>query len=277
MKGPMDSAAETSELIPFDFPEYITGQPHLKGKVALVIGGTRGLGADIAMALAHGGAHVVVTYSSSEAKARDYVTLFEKAHGSRAMAFKHDPGDTKHARDLIDGVLKSFKCLDILIHTASIALHGKTIDDPTINVASMDLQWQVNVHGYIALVRAAAPHLRTGGRIIALSSGVASRVGIVGIADYAGTKAAVLGYTKGVARDLGARGVTANVVLAGMLKFDTPRGSKRTPRLNDPSPDAMSDEQLRAAEVVQAVMYLITACAKAVNGTALDVTGGYLA
>jgi NAD(P)-dependent dehydrogenase (short-subunit alcohol dehydrogenase family) len=248
----------------------------LSGKVALVIGGTRGVGAAISVALARAGAQVAVTYSASEARAKEHVEVLEMAQGNRAVALKHDPGDAKQAGPLLREVTKAFKHIDILIHTSSVAIHGKTIDDPTVNHQALDLQWQVNVHGYIALVRAAALDLRPGGRIIALSSSLAQRVGIVGVADYAGTKAAVLGYTKGVARDLAGRGITANVVLAGTLKFDTPK-TRRGNLSGCYSQEDIYDEAITTPDVVRAVMFLASPSAGAITGTALDVTRGDLA
>lgn len=248
----------------------------LCGKVALVIGGARGVGAAISIALAHAGAEVVVTYSASEARAKELVETLEKAQGNRAAAIKHDPGDTKQADLLIRGVIKTFKHIDILIHASSVAIHGKTIDDPAINNQALDLQWQVNVHGYIALVRAAGLYLRPGGRIIALSSSLAQRVGIAGAADYAGTKAAVMGYTKGVARDLAGRKITANVVLAGNLKLETPK-TRRSYLSGFYSQEDLNEDAITTDDVVRAVMFVASPLAGAITGTALDVTSGDLA
>jgi NAD(P)-dependent dehydrogenase (short-subunit alcohol dehydrogenase family) len=253
-----------------------TTQLALAGKIAVVIGGARGVGAAVSLALARAGATVAVTYSASESKAKEHIVALEKARGNRAIALKHDPGDKKQAGPLLQDVAKEFRHIDILVHTPSIAIHGKTIDDPTINYQALDLQWEVNVYGYIALVRAAVKYLRPGGRIIALSSSLAHRVGIVGAADYAGTKAAVLGYTKGVARDLASRGITANVVLAGTLKFDTPK-TRRGRVSGLYSQEDMVEEAVSTEDVVRAVLFLASPQAGAITGTALDVTGGELA
>ncbi len=260
----------------FEGSQAVQQMPLLRGKVALVIGGTRGVGAAVSIALARAGAEVAVTYSASEARAKEHIEVLEKARGNHAIAIKHDPGDTKQAGSLLRDVTRAFKHLDILIHTSSFAIHGKTIDDPTINNQSLDLQWQVNVHGYIALVRSAVLNLRPGGRIIALSSSLAQRVGIVGAADYAGTKAAVLGYTKGIARDLAGRKITANVVLAGTLKFETPK-TRRGHLGGLYSQEDVYEEAVTTEDVVRAVMFLASPSAGAITGTALDVTGGDLA
>jgi NAD(P)-dependent dehydrogenase (short-subunit alcohol dehydrogenase family) len=248
----------------------------LSGKIALVIGGTRGVGAAVSIALARAGATVAVTYSASESKAREHVDALEKARGNRAIALKHDPSDSKQAGSLLQVVMNEFGHIDILVHTSSFAIHGKTIDDPTINHEALDVQWEVNVRGYIALVRSAVRYLRPGGRIIALSSSLAHRVGMVGAADYAGTKAAVLGYTKGVARDLAGRGITANVVLAGTLKFETPK-TRRGRMSGIYSKEDMIEETVSTDDVVRAVLFLASPHAGAITGAALDVTGGELA
>ena len=250
--------------------------PSLTGKVALVIGGTRGIGSAISMGLARAGAILAVTYSASEAKAREHVEALEVVGGNRAIALKHDPGVPKQASLLLHEIIREFGHLDILIYTPSFAIHGKTIDDPTIDNGALDLQWEVNVRGYVALVRSSAQCLRRGGRIIALSSSLAQRVGMVGAADYAGTKAAVLGYTKGVARDLAGRGITANVILAGGLKFDTPK-TRKSRATGTYSQENISDEAVGTEDVVRAVMFLASPHAGAITGTALDVTAGDLA
>ena len=210
--------------------------PALAGKVALVVGGARGAGAEISMALAHAGAHVAVSYSQSGTKTNEFVERLQEIGGHRAIALKHDPGDTKRlAAALLDEVLSTFRRIDVLIHASSLALHGKALDDPTANNEALDLQWQERSRLHRIDPRGCTL-LLFGGRIIALSSGIASRVGITGAADYAGTKAAVLGYTKGVAKDLAARMITANVVLAGFLKFETPRGdNSKSESAGDPS------------------------------------------
>jgi NAD(P)-dependent dehydrogenase (short-subunit alcohol dehydrogenase family) len=185
----------------------------LDGKVALVTGGSRGLGAAIALALADEGADVAVSYVFSADKAR---TVAEQvtAKGVRAAAFRADQGDASQSEGLIREVLGNFGHLDILVNNAAIAMQGKAIDDPTADTAALDRMWNTNVHGVVANIRAAVKVLPEGGRIITIGSGVATRVGFPTAADYAGTKAAIVGYSKGAARDLGPRNITVNVVQA---------------------------------------------------------------
>jgi NAD(P)-dependent dehydrogenase (short-subunit alcohol dehydrogenase family) len=174
---------------------------------------------------------------------------------------------------LIGEIVRHLGRLDILIHAASVAFHGKTVDDPSLNHHAMDLQWQVNVSGYIAAVRAATLHMKEGGRIIAIGSGLAVRVSMPGVADYAATKAAVLGYTRGAALDLASRGITANVILAGTLEFETPI-ARRQGLQNKHTQSHMLSCSLE--EIAAAVVFLSSPRAASITGTALDLTGGYL-
>ena len=113
-----------------------------------------------------------------------------------------------------------FGKLDILVNNAAIAVQGKTVDDPGLDTVNLDRQWQINVMGAVATTRAAAPVLTDGGRIIFIGSLLGTHVPFPGVADYAGTKAAIVGYAKGVARDLGGRNITVNVIQPGVMPTD---------------------------------------------------------
>jgi 3-oxoacyl-[acyl-carrier protein] reductase len=194
-------------------------QGSLKGKVALVTGGSRGLGADIAEALAAEGADVAISYVASAEKAEAVVEKL-KAKGVRALAIQSDQADTAAAKPLIAKVVAHFGKLDILVNNAAIVAKGQTVDDPALDTAALDRQWQVNVMGAVATTRAAAPVLSDGGRIIFIGSLNGTHALVSGVADYAGTKAAINGYAKGVARDLGGRNITVNVVQPGAMPTD---------------------------------------------------------
>lgn len=189
----------------------------LKGKVVLVTGGSRGLGAATAEAFADQGADVAISYAASADKA---ATVVEKlrAKGVRAIAVKSDQADLASAKPLIDRVIAEFGKLDILVNNAAIAIQGQNIDDPTLDGEKYNRQWQVNVLGTIANTRAAAPRLTDGGRIIFVGSLLGSYVPFPGVADYAGTKWALVGYAKGIARELGPRNITVNVVQPGIMR-----------------------------------------------------------
>jgi NAD(P)-dependent dehydrogenase (short-subunit alcohol dehydrogenase family) len=245
----------------------------LKGKVALVTGGSRGLGAVTAEALADQGADVAISYVASAGKAEAVVAKL-KAKGVRAIAIQSDQADTAAAKPLIDQVLAHFGQLDILVNNAAIAVQGKTVDAPDLDTANLDRQWQVNVMGAVATTRAAAPVLSNGGRIIFIGSLLGSVVPFAGAADYAGTKAAIAGYAKGVARDLGGRDITVNVVQPGVMPTDM-----SAEVLGDGVPDALMDlhpiRRIATLEEVSAlVCFLAGPNGGYITGGVVDVAGG---
>ncbi|MGY3426756.1 3-oxoacyl-[acyl-carrier protein] reductase [Bradyrhizobium sp. F1.13.4] len=182
----------------------------LSGKVALVTGGSRGIGAASARALADQGADVAISYVASPEKAEAVVTEL-KARGVKARAFKADQASAKDVTQLVNDVAKEFGHLDILVNNAGVA-SGGAIDDANADTEALARQDAVNVHGVIAAIRAASQLMGEGGRIVTVGSMLADRASFPGLADYVATKAAVVGYTKGAARDLGPRGITVNVV-----------------------------------------------------------------
>jgi NAD(P)-dependent dehydrogenase (short-subunit alcohol dehydrogenase family) len=191
----------------------------LKAKVALVTGGSRGLGAAIAAELADQGADVAISYVASSDKAEAVVETL-KAKGGRAAAFQSDQADMAAAKPLIERVLEHFGKLDILVNNAAVVAKGQTVDDPNLDTEALDRQWRINVMGAIATTRAAAPALTDGGRIIFIGSLNGTHALIPGVADYAGTKAAINGYARGIARDLEPRNITVNVVQPGAMPTD---------------------------------------------------------
>lgn len=248
----------------------------LAGKVALVTGGSRGLGVAIASALADEGADVAISYVASEHKAAAVVATLQ-AKGVRAAAIRSDQGDPATAEPLIAKVVDQLGKIDILVNNAAIALQGVRIDEAAYDVAAMDRQWTVNVAGVIANIRAAAPRLPDGGRIISIGSGLASRVGWPGAADYAATKAAIAGFSRGAARDLGRRNITVNVVEAGIMATDMTAALAI-----DGVPPEMFDlmaigRLAKVEEVAAAVTFLATPAASYITGSVIAANGGYLA
>jgi NAD(P)-dependent dehydrogenase (short-subunit alcohol dehydrogenase family) len=187
-----------------------------------------------------------------------------------------DQGDPTAAEPLIRSVVDHFGKIDILVNNAAISLQGKTIDDPEIDNTAMDRQWATNVAGMVANIRAAARYLPDGGRIISIGSLLGSRAGFPGTADYAATKAAIVGYSKGVARDLGRRNITVNVVQAGVMATDmvaNPEGKLPPGYL-----DLFAIRRMATVEEVAAgVVYLSGPNAGFITGSVLDINGGYLA
>jgi NAD(P)-dependent dehydrogenase (short-subunit alcohol dehydrogenase family) len=229
------------------------------------------LGAAIARALADEGAAVAITYVASAAKAEE-VARDLAAKGVRAAAIKADQGDPSQSEPLIRSVVEKFGRLDILVNNAAVALQGKTIDSPEVDNAALDRMWSINVHGVVANIRAAAKVLPEGGRIITIGSGVATRVGFPTVADYAGTKAAIVGYSKGVARDLGPRKITVNVVQAGLMDTDMAAEAKVAQTL---FPTLAIQRFGRLEEIAAAVVFLASPGASYITGSVLDAEGGY--
>lgn len=253
----------------------------LSGKVALVTGGSRGLGVAIAHALAEQGADVAISYAASADKAKAVVEALE-AKGVRAVAIKADQGDTSAAAPLIAQVVEAFGKLDILVNNAAIALQGKTIDDPTIDNDAMDRQWAINTLGVVANIRAVARVLPEGGRIISIGSGVGTRFAFPGMADYAASKAAIVGYSKAAARDLGARGITVNVVQPGVMDTDMAAAALGATGPVEDLPLGFKETHAiqrvaKLSEVAGAVVYLAGPDAGYITGSVLDINGGYTA
>ena len=170
----------------------------LTGKVALVTGGSRGIGAASARALADEGANVAISYVASADKAEVVSEL--KAKGVRARTFKADQASAADVDRLVQDVAKHFGRLDILVNNAGV-IASAPVDDASADTTALAHQDAVNVQGVVTAIRAASKLMGDGGgRIVTIGSGIASRATFPGLADYAATKAAIVGYTKGAAR-----------------------------------------------------------------------------
>jgi 3-oxoacyl-[acyl-carrier protein] reductase len=183
-----------------------------------VTGGSRGIGAATARALADHGADVAVSYVASAEKAEMLVRELG-AKGIRADSFQADQADPAEVEGLIRMVGERFGHLDILVNNAGVAATG-AVDNSQSNLAAIERMWAINVGGVITAIRAASRVMGAGGRIISISSIAATRPGFPGLADYSGGKAAIIGYSKGAARDLAPRQITVNVVLPGPVETE---------------------------------------------------------
>ncbi|MBB2913803.1 NAD(P)-dependent dehydrogenase (short-subunit alcohol dehydrogenase family) [Streptosporangium becharense] len=245
----------------------------LAGKVALVTGGSRGIGAATARALAEDGADVAVSYTTSSGKA-EAVAGELRARGVRAAAFRADQADPRDVEGLIGAVVEHFGRLDILVNNAAVFVLGP-VDGPDGDVAAFTHQQAVNYSGVVATIRAAAKVMEDGGRIITVGSVVSARAGWPGVADYATTKGAAAGYTRAVARDLAARGITANVVQVGCADTDmNPADGVYAPGF---MPGIALGRYARPEEIAAPIAFLAGPGASYITGAVLNVDGGYQA
>ena len=188
----------------------------LAGKRALVTGAARGIGAAIARALAAGGADVAITYEKSADAAAEVVRAVEAA-GRKGLAIQADSADPAAVRRAVEEAAAGLGGLDILVNNAGVARLGPVAE---MSLADIDAILDVNVRGVVLASQAAIPHLGQGGRIITIGSNVATRVPFGGLTVYSMSKSALLSFTQGLARELGPKGITVNLVHPGPTDTD---------------------------------------------------------
>ena len=243
----------------------------LDGKVALVTGGSRGIGAGIAKRLGKDGAAVAITYASSRDKA-DAVVRTIMDGGGKALAIPADSGDAAAVRAAVVQTVAKFGGIDILVSNAGIATLAP-LDE--LSLEDFDRTMAINVRAVFVGAQEAARHMKEGGRIITIGSTNADRMPFAGGSVYAMSKAAVAGLTRGLARDLGPRSITVNAVQPGPIDTDLNPS-------NGPFSDTMRSFMAlprygTTDDVAAMVAYLAGPEASFVTGACLTIDGGFAA
>ncbi|MCF3639698.1 3-oxoacyl-ACP reductase FabG [Rhizobium sp. TRM95111] len=243
----------------------------LTGKVALVTGGSRSIGAAIARRLAADGASVALTFHGSPDKAADVVRAIE-AEGGRALAIQADAGDHEAVRAAVKTAVDRFGAIDILVNNAGIALGG-----PITDIAFEDYQRMiaVNVTGVFVATQEAVRHMAEGGRVIHIGSSMVRYAAFPTASLYTLTKGAVAGFNRSLVRDLGPKGITVNTVHPGPT--DTDMNPDGGPVSKIVGPGMAIGRYGKAHEIASVVAYLASPEAAFVTGADIVADGGFTA
>jgi 3-oxoacyl-[acyl-carrier protein] reductase len=245
----------------------------LQGKVAIVTGGTRGIGEGIVKAFVEQGAYVVINYTSSEDRATNLVKQI-KDNGGQAIAVRADVGDELGPKKIVDETIKAFGKIDIIVNNAGVTLM-QTIDQA--DVESADRVYKINVRGPILLIKESTPHLREYGRIINVSS-VTARLGLPGLSIYSASKAALESLSRVWAQELGPKNITSNTISPGPVTTDLflampeeARADLKKSIQGAPYKDFSSVE-----DMVGVVLFLASPASQRITGDVLNTNGGLL-
>jgi NAD(P)-dependent dehydrogenase (short-subunit alcohol dehydrogenase family) len=246
-------------------------------KIALVTGGSRGLGKDMALRLAEKGIDVILTFNSQEAEANSVVAAIKKT-GQKAAALQFDAGNIAGYDGFISRLIQTLKKdfntdhFDFLINNAGIGVYASFADT---SEAQFDQLMNIHFKGPFFLTQQLLPHLNDGGRIINLSTGLA-RFSLPGYAAYAAMKGAMETLTKYQAKELGSRGITANIVAPGAIATDFGGGVVRdNPQVNQFVAGQTALGRVGHAEDIGGVVaFLCTDDARWINAQRLEISGG---
>jgi 3-oxoacyl-[acyl-carrier protein] reductase len=240
----------------------------LEGKIALITGGSRGIGAAIAKRLAADGADVAITYTKGADAAASVVKEIERT-GRKAIAIQADAADADAVKAAVEKTFATFGRLDVLVNNAGTAI-PKPFEEATLE--EMDRVLDINVRGVYIATQAALKHMKSGGRVIMIGSAVGERVAAPGLVPYAGTKGAVKMFTQALAREIGSRGITVNNVQPGPIDTE----------LNPASGDWAVPQKAATAldryghvdEVAALVAFVASPESSYITGANLTVDGG---
>jgi 3-oxoacyl-[acyl-carrier protein] reductase len=240
----------------------------LTGKRALVTGGSRGIGAAIALALAEKGADVAITYERAGDRAAAVVRSI-KEKGRKALAIQADSADPEAIKRSVEEALGALGGLDILVNNAATGRAGTVAD---ISLEDIQALLDVNVRAPLLFAKYAIPHLKDGGRIISIGSTLAEHVPFPGMTAYAMSKSALLAFTRGLSRELGPRNITANIILPGPIE------TEMNPA-NSPISDVIRSMLAlgrygQPEEIAAAVAFLASSAASYITGAIIPVDAG---
>jgi 3-oxoacyl-[acyl-carrier protein] reductase len=240
----------------------------LQGKVSLVTGASRGIGAAIAERLADLGSDVAITHARSKERADEVVDKIS-AQGRRGVAIKADSAAADEVVAAVNQTVDELGRLDILVNNAGIFPFGPIEDVP---LEEVDRTLGIHARAVYLASQAALRHMTEGGRIISIGSNLAERVPFPGVTLYSMSKSALIGFTKGLARDVGDRGITVNLVQPGSTDTD----------MNPADADGADDQRAMSAlgryadarEIADSVAFLAGPGATSITGAVLTVDGG---
>lgn len=242
-----------------------------EGKVALVTGGTRGIGAAIVRRLGQRGAKVAFTYAKSDQAAKKLAHECA-ATGIRVLPIKADSRDPAAIREAVEQARKGLGRLDILVNSAGV-FHAGPIGDVTLE--EVDDTLAIHTRAVFVASQAALAHMGAGGRIISIGSCFAQRVPYGGVTLYAMSKSSLIGFTKGLAREVGGRGITVNIVDPGST--DTDMNPADGPTVADELELMAVKRYAEPEEIAAAVGYLASSESRFITGASLAVDGGFTA
>jgi NAD(P)-dependent dehydrogenase (short-subunit alcohol dehydrogenase family) len=248
--------------------KWSTTMSSLEGKVALVTGGSRGIGAAIVRRLAGDGAAVAFTYVSSPDRAEALAREIEAA-GGKARAYQADSADPAALRAAVDRAAADFGRIDVLVNNAGIFIGGAFEET---SLEDYERTMAINVRAVFVASQAAVRHMGEGGRVVSIGSNLADRVPAPGMTLYSMSKSALSAFTRGLARDLGPRGITVNLVQPGSTNTDM-----------NPADGAHAEEQRvrmaikrygDASNIAGMVAWLASDEGRFANGASFTVDGG---